>query len=30
MWRSKIPPTFDEGYGGKPDFVRRLDLSGVR
>jgi SRSO17 transposase len=22
--------TFDEGYGGKPDFLRRLDLSGVR
>jgi len=22
--------TFDEAYGGKPDFLRRLDLSGVR
>jgi DDE superfamily endonuclease len=22
--------TFDEGYGGKPDFLRRLDLAGVR
>jgi SRSO17 transposase len=22
--------TFDEGYGGKPDFLRRLDLQGVR
>ncbi|HEX4589262.1 MAG TPA: IS701 family transposase [Gemmataceae bacterium] len=22
--------TFDEGYGGKPDFLRRLDLSEVR
>jgi SRSO17 transposase len=22
--------TFDEGYGGKPDFLRRLDLSGVQ
>jgi SRSO17 transposase len=22
--------TFDEGYGGKPDFLRRLDLAGVQ